>query len=86
MNKNDNIVNGNDVTATGGGGAGALPKALSARDVAGLLGIGYQKALNLIKYGDMDYIRLGNCYKVSHSSFNEWLAREGKREYDLKEQ
>ena len=65
----------------------ALPKLLSVREAAGLLGLGYQKTLNLLKYGDdIDCIRIGNCYKVSVESLSDWISRKGKRSYDLKEQ
>ena len=51
----------------------ALPDVLDARDVAAVLGIGYVKALKLMKYGKMRYLRLGRVYRISKDNFVDWL-------------
>jgi excisionase family DNA binding protein len=51
----------------------ALPDVLDARDIAAVLGIGYVKALRLMKYGKMRYIRLGRVYRISKVNFIDWL-------------
>ena len=50
-----------------------LPDVLTARDISRVLGTGYNKALLAIRYGGMNYIRLGNTYHVSKSNFINWL-------------
>jgi len=51
----------------------SLPDVLDARDIANVLGIGYIKALKLIRYGGMNYLQLGRAYKVSKQNFTDWL-------------
>jgi len=50
-----------------------LPDVLDARDIAGVMGIGYVKALRLVQYGGLPYIRIGRTYKVSKANFTDWL-------------
>ena len=51
----------------------SLPDVLNARDIACVLNIGYVKALGLIRYGGMNYIRIGKTYRVSKQNFVDWL-------------
>ena len=51
----------------------SLPDVLTAKDISRVLGTGYNKALLTIRYGGMNYIRLGNTYHVSKSNFIDWL-------------
>ena len=51
----------------------SLPDVLDARDIADVLGIGYVKALRLIRCSGMNYLQLGRVYKVSKQNFNDWL-------------
>lgn len=51
----------------------SMPDVLDAKDVSKVLGIGYVKALRLIQYGDMNYIKVGRTYKVSKQNFVNWL-------------
>lgn len=51
-----------------------LPDILDAHMIAIFLDIGYVKALNLIKYGDIPYIKLGNTYRVPKTAFEAWLS------------
>ena len=51
----------------------SLPDVLDAKDIAQVLGIGYVKSLNLIRFGGMNYIKIGRVYKVSKQNFTEWL-------------
>lgn len=55
------------------------PDVLDARMIAGILRIGYTKALNLIQYGGMDFLKIGNTYRVTKKSFTKWLETDGKR-------
>lgn len=54
------------------------PEVLDARMIATIMGIGYVKALHTIKYGGINYLKLGNTYRVARSSFITWLEREGQ--------
>jgi len=51
----------------------SLPDILCPKDVAGALGIGYVKALKLIRYGGMRYIQIGRVYRISKDNFLDWL-------------
>jgi len=61
----------------------SLPDVLDARDIASVLGIGYVKALRLIRYGDMNYIRIGCAYRVSKDNFINWLNCSQPTEIEL---
>ena len=50
-----------------------MPDVLDARDIASVLGIGYTKSLQLVRYGGMKYIRIGRVYRVSKQNFTDWL-------------
>ena len=49
------------------------PDVLNAHMIAEFLDIGYVKALSLIKYGDIPYLKIGNTYRVAKSNFEAWL-------------
>ena len=50
-----------------------LPDVMTAKDVAGVLGISYVMALRLIRFGGMNYVRIGRAYRVSKQNFTDWL-------------
>ncbi len=50
-----------------------LPEVLSANMIAEYLSIGYVKALNLIQYGGIPHLKLGNTYRVAIRNFEVWL-------------
>lgn len=56
-----------------------LPEILTAEQIARYLGIGYVKALSLIKYGDLPSIKIGNTYRISKQLFKEWVNNPAKR-------
>jgi excisionase family DNA binding protein len=56
----------------------SLPDVLTARDIAGALGIGYSKSLKVIKYGGLNYLKIGNVYRVSKKNFITWFDGESK--------
>ncbi len=58
-----------------------LPDILTAKEVAQYLGIGYVKALNLLKYGGLPSVKLGNTFRISKDMLIKWLNEEGKREF-----
>lgn len=57
-----------------------MPEILNVKMICNYLGIGYTKGLNLVKYGGLDYIKIGNTYRITKKAFEQWLFTEGKRE------
>jgi excisionase family DNA binding protein len=60
----------------------ALPDVLSPREVASALGVGYAKALHLVKYGKIIHIRAGNHYLITKQKFLEWLHADKTKVID----
>lgn len=59
------------------------PEILTAKMIAQILGVGYTKALHTIQYGQMQYIKIGNTYRIPKKSFIEWLFEKEKREIEV---
>lgn len=57
------------------------PDVLGPKHVSEILGVGYSKALELVKSGAIPCVRIGNHYKISKNSLVEWLEKPGYREY-----
>lgn len=57
------------------------PEILTAKMIAEYLEVGYTKALNIIKYSNLDSLKLGKEYRVTKKAFEAWLYAEGKREF-----
>ncbi len=51
----------------------SMPDILTAEIIAAYMGIGYVKALNLIKYGGIPYKKIGSVYRVHKKVFEKWL-------------
>jgi len=60
----------------------SFPDVMSPREVASALGVGYAKALHLIKHGGITHIKAGNHYLVSKVRFIEWVNSEKTRIID----
>jgi hypothetical protein len=45
---------------------------IGVQDVADILDIGFNKALNLVKTKGFPAIKIGNTYRVSVSGFEKW--------------
>jgi len=60
----------------------SLPDVLSPKDVASVLGVGYAKALYLVKHGGIVHIQAGNHYLVSKVRFIEWVNADTTRIID----
>ncbi|OPY55789.1 MAG: hypothetical protein A4E55_02377 [Pelotomaculum sp. PtaU1.Bin035] len=56
-----------------------LPDILSPRMISAYLGIGYVKALAMVKSGAVPCIKIGNAYKVPKELFRAWLNEPGFR-------
>ena len=57
-----------------------FPEILTAKEISMYLGIGYSKALHLLRFGNIPYIKIGNTYRVSKSRFETWLNQDGQVE------
>lgn len=52
---------------------------LTAKEIAKILKISYHEALHFIKYSGVDYIKIGNRYRVSSDKLQAFIAAKGKR-------
>ena len=52
---------------------------LTAADISKILKISYHSSLDFIKYSGIDYIKIGNQYRVSEDKFRAFLAQKGKK-------
>jgi hypothetical protein len=50
---------------------------LTAHDIAKLLSISYVNALNFIKYSNINYIKIGNQYRVATDVFQKFTHSKG---------
>jgi excisionase family DNA binding protein len=57
-----------------------FPEILTAKEISIYLGIGYAKALHLLKFGGIPYIKIGNTFRVSKPKFETWLNQDGQIE------
>ena len=60
-----------------------MPEMLTPKDVAKILKISYESALGFIKYSGIDYIKVGNQYRVSAEKLKVFLNRKGQTVTDL---
>lgn len=56
-----------------------IPEMLSAKEVSEILKIGYVKTLDLMKYGKIPSIKLGNTYRTSREALTEWINESLKQ-------
>lgn len=52
---------------------------LTAQDIAKRLKISYHKALDFIRYSGIDYLKIGNKYRVSEDKFNAFISAKGNK-------
>ena len=71
INKSDVYYNSEEVKTMNN--TTIMPKLLSAKEVASVLKIGYVKALELMRYGKIPSVKLGNTYRTSEEALAEWL-------------
>lgn len=60
-----------------------MPEMLTPKEVAKILQISYESALGFIKYSGLDYIKIGNQYRVSRDKLEAFLNRKGHIHADL---
>ena len=52
---------------------------LTPQEVADILKISYEKALEFVKYSGIPYIKVGRQYRVDSSALNAFLQSEAKK-------
>ena len=62
-----------------------MPRMLSPREVAEILGVSYETALAFIKYSEIDCLRIGRSYRVAEDKLEAFLRQEGQVIVGLKE-
>ena len=60
-----------------------MPEMLTPKEVAKILKISYESALEFIKYSGIDYIKVGNQYRVSAEKLKAFLNKKGQVATDL---
>ncbi len=63
------------------GSLDTYPEILTPKQIANYLGIGYIKALRLVKSGEISCVKIGNAYKVPRLQFQKWLDEPGLRKF-----
>lgn len=58
-------------------------KFLSTCDIANILNVCYQKALDFIKFSGVSYVKIGRTYRVEEKVFYDFVLRDEKIEIDL---
>lgn len=56
-----------------------LPELLTPHEIAKILKISYHGTLDFIKYSGIDYVKIGNQYRVSAEKFYAFVNARGKR-------
>lgn len=55
----------------------------TVQEIAEILKVSYEKALDVIKYSGVPYIKVGRQYRVSQRSFNKFFDRNCSVEIDV---
>ncbi len=62
-----------------------LRKMLTTAEIAEILQVSYETALNFIKYSGIDFIRIGRQYRVSAEKLSAFLSKRGQVHIDFVE-
>ena len=54
----------------------------TVQEIAEILKISYERALDVVKYSGVAYIKVGRQYRVSQRAFNKFFDRERSIEID----
>lgn len=57
-----------------------LPTVMGVKDIQAFLGTGPQQAHDLLKSGQIHYVKVGRSYKISRNAFLEWLEGQSQPE------
>ena len=56
-----------------------MPEMLTPKDVAKILQIGYESALAFIKYSGVDFLKIGNKYRISKDKLDAFIRAKGSK-------
>lgn len=56
-----------------------LPELLTPHEIAKILKLSYHKTLDFIKFSGIDYVKIGNQYRVSAEKFYAFINAKGKK-------
>jgi len=62
-----------------------VPTMLSVKDIAAILKVSYDSALEFIKHSGIDYIKVGRQYRVSEEKLTVYLQQQGQIVVDFLE-
>lgn len=60
-------------------------KYLTPHEIADILQISYEKALEFVKYSGVPYVRIDRQYRVEENALKAFLSRKGNLHIDLSE-
>ena len=60
-----------------------MPELLTPKEVAKILKISYESALAFIKYSGVDFLKIGNQYRVSKDKLEAFVRQKGSYYIDL---
>lgn len=60
-----------------------LPELLTVKEISQYLRVCYTKALNIVKFSGIDYLKIDNSYRVRKEVFESWINIHGQRNYSV---
>ena len=60
-----------------------MPEMLTPKEVAKILKIGYESALAFIKYSGVDFLKIGNQYRVAQDKLDAFIRAKGSKYIDI---
>ena len=60
-----------------------MPELLTPKEVAKILKISYESALAFIKYSGVDFLKIGNQYRISRDKLKAFIRAKGSHYIDL---
>lgn len=60
-----------------------MPVMLTPHDVAEIMKVSYETALDFIKFSGIDYIKIGRQYRISRDKLTVFLQKKGHTIIDL---
>ena len=52
---------------------------LTPHEIAEILKVSYPTALNFVKFSGIDYLKIGNQYRVTEEKFLAFISKKGHR-------
>ncbi len=60
-----------------------MPELLTPKEIAEILKVSYESALAFVKYSGIDFLKIGNQYRVSKEKLNAFLRQQGSVYVDI---